>query len=120
MAQAYRPTALVVEDDVLQRSLVTLLLEESNLRVVACDCAEDAIEALDRLDAQLVMLFTDVDLGGSMDGIELAHIVKKKFPHVHLIVTSGTFGSRRLPNGTTFMAKPWAPMQLLREAARTN
>jgi DNA-binding NtrC family response regulator len=120
MGNAFRPTALVVEDDTVQRSLVTLLLEESDMDVVTCASAEDALVVLDKIGYQIAMLFTDVELAGPLDGIELAHRAKERFPDMRLIVTSGSPGVRRLPDGSVFMAKPWAPLQLLREAARTT
>jgi len=115
-----RPTALVVEDDHVQRSLVTMLLEESEMDVVACESAEAALSVLDHAGKEIAMLFTDVELAGHLDGIELAHRAKERFPDMHVIVTSGTPRVRRLPDGSLFMAKPWAPLQLLREAARAT
>jgi hypothetical protein len=51
-----------------------------------------------------------------MDGIELACIVRQRFPNLHIIVTSDTPRIRRLPDGTTFMAKPWSATDILLEA----
>jgi hypothetical protein len=53
-----------------------------------------------------------------MDGIELAYVAKQKFPNLHIIVTSGTSPARFLPDGTTFMAKPWKAIDVLREAQK--
>jgi DNA-binding NtrC family response regulator len=114
--QALKPTALVVEDDDMQRSLVTVLLEESDMRVIQCSTAEAALQVMDRLGDKLAMMFTDVELAGSMDGIELAYLAKQRFPELHLVVTSGAPRVRRLPDGTTFMAKPWVPLDVLRQA----
>jgi CheY-like chemotaxis protein len=120
MGQAFRPTALVVEDDTIQRSLITMLLEESDMVVVGCDSAEHAMTVLDKLGYQIAMLFTDVELAGTMDGIELAHLAKQRFPEMRVIVTSGSPRERQLPDGSVFMAKPWTPLELLREAARAS
>ena len=43
MGRAFKPMALVVEDDVLQRELVTALLEESEMGVIQCESAEEAL-----------------------------------------------------------------------------
>jgi CheY-like chemotaxis protein len=110
------PTALVVEDDVRQRALVSVLLEESDLRVVQCDSAEAALEALDEIGPHLAMIFTEVELAGDIDGIELAHQARERFPDLRIVVTSGAPRVRRLPDGTTFMVKPWVPLDVLREA----
>ena len=116
MAYAHRSTALVVENDEAQRTLVSLLLEESEMNVIECESAEAAILVLEESGDSVSMVFTDVELAGIMDGIELAYIAKLRYPDVHVVVTSGTPRVRRLPDGTTFMAKPWSPNHLLREA----
>ncbi len=110
------PTALVVEDDVRQRTLVSVLLEESDLRVIQCESAEAALAVLDQIGPRLAMMFTDVELAGDIDGIELAHQARTRFPDLRIVVTSGAPRVRRLPDGTTFMAKPWVPLDVLREA----
>lgn len=119
MGQAFKPAALVVENNELQRSLVTALLEESDMKVIQCETAEAAVQVLDRLGEDVSMLFTDVELAGMMDGIELATLAKARFPDLHVIVTSGAPRVRRLPDGTTFMAKPWSPIDVLIEAQKS-
>jgi DNA-binding NtrC family response regulator len=119
MGQALKPTALVVEKNEPERALVTALLEESDMNVIECDSAEAAVLVLDQSGDTVAMLFTDVELAGMMDGIELANVVKHRFPDLHVIVTSGAPRVRRLPDGTTFMAKPWSPIDVLIEAQRS-
>jgi DNA-binding NtrC family response regulator len=116
MGQALKPTALVVEDDEFQRSFMSILLEESDMTVIQCGSAEAAVSVLEY--SEVSMMFTDVELAGRMDGIELAYVAKQKFPNLHIIVTSGTSPARFLPDGTTFMAKPWKAIDVLREAQK--
>ena len=104
MAQAVKPTALVVENDEMQRTLVSMLLEEGEMYVIQCDSAEAAVHVLDQSGGRLSIILTDVELAGTMDGIELACIARQRFPDLHIIVTSDTPRIRRLPDGTTFMA----------------
>ncbi len=80
MGQLFKPTALVVEDDEDQRSLVSALLEECDLKVVECETAEAAAIAMEHLRDSLVMMFVDVNLAGRMDGVELATFAHEKFP----------------------------------------
>src|SRR5258708_1993611 len=89
MAQAIKPTALVVENDEMQRTLVSTLLEESEMNVIQCESAEAAVYVLDQSGGCLSIIFTDVELAGIMDGIELSHIARQRFPDLHIIVTSG-------------------------------
>ncbi len=119
MGQRFKPTALVVDNDEVVRSLVSVLLEESDMKVIQCESAEEAVLALDESGDSIAIVFTDVDLAGLMDGIELAQIAKQRFPALRVIVTSGTPRVRRLPDGTTFMAKPWSPIDVLVEAEKS-
>ncbi len=114
-----RPIALVVENDQTLRELLSVLLEESDMRVIQCESAEAAVIVLERSGGSLAMLFTDVELSGQMDGIELAYVAKQRFPDLNVIVTSGAPRVRRLPDGTSFMAKPWTPLDVLREAQKS-
>ena len=116
----FKPIALVVEDDELQREMVTLLLEECEMGVIQCDSAETAVEVLDKLGTSLSMLFTDVSLKGDMDGVELAHIAKGNYLNIHVVVTSGQALPKDLPRSALFMRKPWLTLDLLREAERSQ
>ena len=113
-----KPTALVVEDDDMQRMMVTLLLEECEMRVIECDSAEDAVLVLQEAGIDLAMIYADVHLAGSMSGIELAQLARERFPDLHVVITSGDI-SAKLPHGATFMLKPWKSLDLLREAERS-
>jgi two-component system cell cycle response regulator CpdR len=118
-ATPFKPIALVVEDDALQRELLVVLLEESDMGVIQCDSAEGALGVLDRMGRCVSLIFTDVNLAGAMDGLTLAHFAKERFPDMHVIVTSGT-PRTGLPDGAKFLAKPWRPLDVLREAGRTQ
>ena len=54
-----------------------------------------------------------------MDGVELAYVARKYNPELGVIVTSGKPLGRELPEGAKFRAKPWAPLDIIREAERT-
>ena len=119
-ASPFKPIALVVEDDEMQRELVSMLLEESDMGVIQCDCAEAALRVLEKMGGCFAMMFTDVNLAGEIDGMELARFVRERFPDMHVIVTSGVAGTENLPDGATFIAKPWLPLDVLREAQRVR
>ena len=119
-ASPFKPIALVVEDDELQRELVALLLEECDMGVIQCESAETALEVLDKLGTSLSMLYTDVNLSGSMTGVELAHVATNEFPTIHVVVTSGKALPQTLPYHALFMQKPWLTLDLLREAERSQ
>ena len=117
-ASPFKPIALVVEDDELQRQLVVTLLEESDMGVIQCESAEAALRVLERMGGCLSMMFTDVNLAGTIDGIALAHFATERFPNLHVVVTSGAAQSKAMPEGARFMPKPWRPLDVLREAER--
>ena len=117
-ATPFKPIALVVEDDVLQRELVVTLLEESEMGVIQCESAEAALRVLERMGGCITMMFTDVNLAGMLDGVDLAHFARRRFPAMHVIVTSGAARSKQLPDGAKFLPKPWRALDVLREAER--
>ena len=119
MAQSkpFRGTALVVEDDAMQREMISMLLEESEYEIFLCETAEEALLVLDRKGRKLSLLMTDVNLAGPMSGVELAAIARSRHPLLDVVVTSGKPLNERLPDGVKFWAKPWAALDVLREAA---
>lgn len=115
-SKPFRATALIVEDDPMQRDMMSLLLEESDYDVIACESAEAAELVLSKPGNRVVLLMTDVNLAGRMSGVELAHIAKRRSPQLKVVVTSGRPLSQPLPGDTKFWSKPWAPLDVLREA----
>lgn len=111
-----RPTAIVVEDDDIQREMLTLLLEDRNFDVLQCEDAETATLALKMRHPTLII--TDINLAGKMDGVDLAHYAKQHDAGVRIIVISGNPLPRPLPDGTKFFTKPVYPTALLRAAAQ--
>ena len=96
-----RATALIVEDDPMQRDMICLLLEESEVDVIECESAEAAELVLRRAAGSLVLMLTDVQLAGNMDGVELAHIARKYNPEMGVIVTSGRPCIRNCPRASS-------------------
>ncbi|MBR0870285.1 response regulator [Bradyrhizobium tropiciagri] len=115
-SRPYRAKALIVEDDPMQREMIGLLLEESEFDVIACESAEAAELVLKGSGDRVVLMMTDVELAGHMTGVELAHAAKRYNPDLDVIVTSGKPLRQRLPDGATFWAKPWAPLDVIRVA----
>ena len=120
MGGPFRPMALVVEDDVFQRQLAVTLLEDSGMDVTECESAEAACRVLEKIGSRVSMMFTDVNLAGTIDGVELAHFARQQYPEIHVIVTSGLAMTKSLPEGVMFLPKPWLPHDLVREAERSK
>jgi two-component system, cell cycle response regulator CpdR len=113
---SFRATALIVEDDAMQREMMCVLLEESNYNVIQCESAEAAELVLDKCSNSLALMITDVSLAGRMNGVELAHIATSRNPKLDVVVTSGRALPEPLPQGAKFWSKPWAALDVLREA----
>jgi DNA-binding NtrC family response regulator len=117
-----RTTALVVEDEEEQRFLSATLFEESEFDVIECDSAEDAIQVIKEKGEEVALVFTDVQLAGNKDGVDLAKAVREELPSVPVIVTSGA-GSERLlelPPGVDFLRKPWRAIDVLIKAEKAR
>jgi two-component system, cell cycle response regulator CpdR len=115
-SKPFRPTAVVVEDDEIQRDMIALLLEESEFEVIQCEDAETASLAIKMRHPSF--LITDVKLSGKMAGVQLAHFARQQQPKMRVVVISGQAPSSALPEGVRFLSKPFYPITLLREAAR--
>jgi CheY-like chemotaxis protein len=100
------PTVLVVEDEVLIRELVCEELVDAGFGVIQVGTADEAIAVLEaRQDVHLV--FTDIDMPGSMDGLKLAAAVRDRWPPVHIIITTGKARPLTIPANALFIPKPY-------------
>ncbi|XYD12475.1 response regulator (plasmid) [Methylobacterium sp. NMS12] len=105
-----RPYALVTDDDVLVRLTAVDILEDAGFRTFEAGNAEEALSILREHHASIVVLFTDVNMPGSMDGFELAREVALHWPHVSILVASGRHepGPGQMPDGAHFVGKPFS------------
>jgi DNA-binding NtrC family response regulator len=120
-ASAKRPVVLVVEDDYLIRKGAVAIIHDAGFQVVEADNADDALEILEA-DSNVHIVFTDIQMPGSIDGLKLAKFVKDRWPPIKIVATSGRLGvdSVDLPNGVVLVPKPYDPDRLvetLRELA---
>jgi len=121
MTQAFRrpaPIALIVEDDPDLRELAAALLEETDLRVVECEDAEQAFAVLCREGEDVALIFADVRLPGLLDGMDLARRVRTLWPQVLVVVTSGYSPQSEMPRDVVYMPKPWLALNVLMQAER--
>ena len=107
---------LVVEDDILVRMIASDILTDAGFRVMEAHDAQEAMTLLEaRTDVQVV--FTDWNMPGEIDGLGLARLVRRRWPEVGVIVTSGKMrpAPGDLPAGLRFLAKPYRPSALIEE-----
>jgi CheY-like chemotaxis protein len=115
MGQA-KPTILVVEDEPLLRMYAADLLEENGFGVVEAANADAALKLLETRD-DVRLLFTDVRMPGSCNGMDLARQVHARWPHILLVITSGHLrpAEEEIPDHGHFIAKPYRATELLGE-----
>ncbi|QDM23134.1 response regulator [Tardiphaga sp. vice154] len=104
-----RFVVLVVEDEFLLRTNAAEMIADAGFDVVEAGDADEAIAILEtRPDIHVV--FTDIQMAGSMDGLKLAHFVRGRWPPVKIIATSGNhvFKEGDLPEGGIFLPKPYS------------
>ena len=68
-ATPFKPIALVVEDEAMQREMAVMLLEECGMGVIECKSAEAALGVLEKIGSCFSLMFTDVNLSGKIDGV---------------------------------------------------
>lgn len=105
------PAVLVVEDEPIIRMDAVAMIEDAGFRTFEAKSADDGITLMER-HPEIGILFTDIDMPGSMDGLGLTHFVRESWPMTKIIVASGAVDTVRtaLPDGAQFFPKPY-PMQ---------
>lgn len=111
--QAKTAVVLIVEDEPLVRLCAAAIVEDAGFQVIEASNADEAMRILEsRRDIHVV--FTDIHMPGSMDGLKLAHAVRDRWPPIKIIVTSGRdlVAEENLPDGGRFFGKPYDPGQI--------
>jgi len=100
---------LVVEDNPLILMNALVVVRTAGFEGVGAASSDEAIAILEaRPDIRLV--FTDVEMPGTLDGVKLTHDIRNRWPAVQLIVVSGKpiHQESPLPTGARFFSKPYA------------
>jgi CheY-like chemotaxis protein len=112
---AKRPIVLVVEDDFLLRMDAVDIVRDAGFEAVEAANADDAI-AIIEANPNIHVVFTDVQMPGTMDGLKLARFIKDRWPPIKIVATSGRLrvSENDLPEGSIFVPKPYTPAQIIR------
>ncbi|CAN1724226.1 protein of unknown function [Hyphomicrobium sp. 1Nfss2.1] len=106
--------ALVVEDEALVRfELAQTLQAEGYVTFEAADAAE-AIAVLEA-HTEIRVVFTDIQMPGTMDGLALSLYVRKRWPPTIIVVSSGQCSPQenQMASGARFLSKPYIPQALV-------
>lgn len=98
---------LLVEDDVLIRLVTADALRESGLAVIEAASADEALAYLGA-GGPVDLLFSDIDMPGSLNGLDLARRLKATNPALPVILTSGTFMTQNINPVGLFVSKPYS------------
>jgi two-component sensor histidine kinase/CheY-like chemotaxis protein len=116
---ATKPIVLIVEDEMLLRMRAVDIVEDAGFTPLQAVNADDALALLEtRSDIEL--LFTDIQMPGSMNGLKLAHTVHERWPAIKIILVSGqvTPSDADRPTDSRFFGKPLEVQQMIAELQR--
>jgi len=113
------PVVLIIEDEPLVRMTAADELEEAGFHLMEAANANVALAVLEVRSEEVQVLFTDVHMPGSMDGIALAEQVHRRWPHIRLLISSGYARPHpdEIPNHGHFVPKLYLGATLVRHIA---
>jgi CheY-like chemotaxis protein len=109
------PIALVVDDNPLIIMFVSEIIEEAGFSVLTARSGEEAINTLEVQGSSTTLLFSDVKMPGAIDGVMLAHVVSKRWPHINIILSSGhsRYEFQDISENASFLEKPFTRNSLI-------
>ena len=107
---------LVVEDEMLLRMRAVDMVEDAGFTSVEAVDADEAVAILEAR-SDIALLFTDIQMPGSMDGLKLAHAVHERWPPIKIILVSGRLqpASVDIPADSRFFGKPLEAKEMIAE-----
>lgn len=117
-----KSVVLVVDDDIVMRTIASATLQGLGYEVTEAEDARSALEILKSKTINIDILFTDINMPGNFSGIDLAKLVRQKFPMIDVLLTSG-YSSNAIPQyildaGEEIVSKPYH-RDLLRQKIET-
>lgn len=115
MTDTPQPPLLIVEDEMFIRMVAADALEDRGFSIVEAGDAREALDILER-SPEIALIFTDINMPGDLNGLDLAEEVAKRWPHIEIIVTSGgvRLDSSDIPDSGKFLPKPYAMANLVK------
>jgi CheY-like chemotaxis protein len=113
LVESRRPVVLIVEDEFLLRMDAVDMIEAAGFAVAEAANADQAIEILEAR-SDITVIFTDIQMPGSMDGLKLARAVRGRWPPIKIVATSGHVhvSETDMPAGGRFLPKPYSSAQV--------
>ena len=110
------PVVLVVEDEMMLRMRAVDIVQDAGFVPVEAVSADQAMQILESRD-DISLLFTDIQMPGSIDGLKLAHATHARWPHIKIILVSGQIAvtDEDKPDDSKFFPKPLEIQQMILE-----
>jgi two-component sensor histidine kinase/DNA-binding response OmpR family regulator len=110
------PNVLIVEDEMILRMRAVDIVEDAGFNPVEAVNADQAISILESR-SDISLLFTDIQMPGSIDGLTLAHAVHDRWPSIKIILVSGQVkpSDSERPANSRFFGKPLGVEQMIAE-----
>ena len=110
------PNVLIVEDEMMLRMRAVDIVEDAGFHSVEAVNADEAMSILESR-SDISLLFTDIQMPGSMDGLKLAHTVHNRWPGIKIILVSGQVkpSEAERPVDSRFFGKPLGMQQMITE-----
>ena len=107
---------LVVEDEMLLRMCAVDMVEDAGYIPVEAADADQAVAILESR-SDIALMFTDIQMPGSMDGLGLAHSVHERWPPIKIITVSGKLklANTDIPTDSRFFEKPFEAGEMIAE-----
>jgi two-component sensor histidine kinase len=107
---------LVVEDEMVLRMRAVDIVEDAGFTAVEAVNADEALSILEER-SDIALLFSDIQMPGSMDGLKLAHAVHARWPSIKIILVSGQIklSDADKPVDSLFFGKPLVVKQMIAE-----
>ena len=116
---------LVADDEMLLRMLAVEVLSENGCVTIEAANAAAALEVIGSQADDIDVLFTDIRMPGEINGLDLAHCVRYRWPWIGIVVVSGNIfvTPKELPDRARFLRKPYDMdhvVDVIREVARRD
>jgi two-component sensor histidine kinase/ActR/RegA family two-component response regulator len=110
------PNVLVVEDEFVLRMRAVDIVEDAGFAAIEAVNADDALKILEAR-SDISLLFTDIQMPGTLDGLKLAHAVHKRWPEIGIVLVSGQvkLADADKPENSRFFGKPLASRDMIAE-----
>jgi two-component sensor histidine kinase/CheY-like chemotaxis protein len=110
------PSVLIVEDEMILRMRAVDIVEDAGFQPVEAVNADDALSILESR-SDISLLFTDIQMPGSIDGLKLAHAVHDRWPSIKIILVSGQVkpSDAERPADSRFFGKPLGVERMIAE-----